>query len=380
MKESHTASGVQLLGTIGKIIFILHCCFSGRTLKLRAVSGAVLQTKHIHLLLYLGSRDRSELRSSPRDILAFFCANSLGSAGYSDSNECTDIRILKKSKQFHAKSRFGCTTCKKRRVKCDEGKPACLRCTNGGHECGGYDDLQEQKRKSMAKCGSVVLLPQFEDKHQILPVVTLSGPLSVTGSSEDQRSFDFFRSKTVHVLTGYFDNDFWKKLLLQISTSEPTVRHAILAVGALHEHYGIEHLESSHKNRQLALNHYIRAVKLLTGQDKHKKQSIEIIAVTCLLFACLELLLNDISGAIAHIRSGVLIIRSWKAKNNRLRRRLTGSDDIIQNYLAPAFDHMNLNSFVYSKTIALEHEYDNTEEFKHFETLFDARSALYNVR
>lgn len=36
------------------------------------------------------------------------------------------------------KSRDGCSTCKKRRYKCDETKPACVQCTKRGLECGGY--------------------------------------------------------------------------------------------------------------------------------------------------------------------------------------------------------------------------------------------------
>ncbi|KAJ0422312.1 hypothetical protein BJY00DRAFT_81718 [Aspergillus carlsbadensis] len=33
----------------------------------------------------------------------------------------------------------GCNTCRRRKVKCDETKPECLRCTNHGHKCTGYD-------------------------------------------------------------------------------------------------------------------------------------------------------------------------------------------------------------------------------------------------
>ncbi|KAL4907294.1 hypothetical protein BDW74DRAFT_122842 [Aspergillus multicolor] len=33
----------------------------------------------------------------------------------------------------------GCGTCRRRKVKCDETKPECLRCTKYGHECAGYD-------------------------------------------------------------------------------------------------------------------------------------------------------------------------------------------------------------------------------------------------
>ncbi|KAL3463393.1 hypothetical protein BJX64DRAFT_120231 [Aspergillus heterothallicus] len=33
----------------------------------------------------------------------------------------------------------GCNTCRRRKVKCDETKPECLRCTNHGHKCTGYN-------------------------------------------------------------------------------------------------------------------------------------------------------------------------------------------------------------------------------------------------
>ena len=37
--------------------------------------------------------------------------------------------------KFHNKSKNGCDNCKRRRVKCDEGKPACRKCTNMKLEC-----------------------------------------------------------------------------------------------------------------------------------------------------------------------------------------------------------------------------------------------------
>ncbi|KAH3672011.1 hypothetical protein WICMUC_004518 [Wickerhamomyces mucosus] len=38
-------------------------------------------------------------------------------------------------RKFHNKSKLGCDTCKKRRVKCDETKPICNKCANMGIEC-----------------------------------------------------------------------------------------------------------------------------------------------------------------------------------------------------------------------------------------------------
>ncbi|ELU42855.1 fungal zn(2)-Cys(6) binuclear cluster domain-containing protein [Rhizoctonia solani AG-1 IA] len=46
-----------------------------------------------------------------------------------------------------ARSSTGCYTCKRRRKKCDEQKPHCLRCTSGGYECGGYPTFESRIRQ-----------------------------------------------------------------------------------------------------------------------------------------------------------------------------------------------------------------------------------------
>ncbi|KAK3385315.1 hypothetical protein B0H63DRAFT_181546 [Podospora didyma] len=37
-----------------------------------------------------------------------------------------------------SKVKTGCQTCKTRKVKCDEGRPACVRCVSTGRACDGY--------------------------------------------------------------------------------------------------------------------------------------------------------------------------------------------------------------------------------------------------
>ncbi|KAL7664983.1 Zn(2)-C6 fungal-type domain-containing protein [[Candida] zeylanoides] len=39
-------------------------------------------------------------------------------------------------RRFHSKSRNGCSTCKRRRIKCDEHKPTCMKCQHLGLVCG----------------------------------------------------------------------------------------------------------------------------------------------------------------------------------------------------------------------------------------------------
>jgi hypothetical protein len=45
------------------------------------------------------------------------------------------------------RARIGCVTCKARRVKCDEGKPACARCIRFEVECEGYSNKVGNKKR-----------------------------------------------------------------------------------------------------------------------------------------------------------------------------------------------------------------------------------------
>ncbi|KAK3117484.1 hypothetical protein LTR53_001084 [Teratosphaeriaceae sp. CCFEE 6253] len=100
-------------------------------------------------------------------------------------------------------------------VKRSLAKPSCSRCTSTGRKCDGY------------------ILPEVAEQANPSPCHTLS--LDTTSDALERRTFDFFRLKTAPCVSGYFNDPVWERLVLQYSYSEPTVRHAVNAVGALHE-------------------------------------------------------------------------------------------------------------------------------------------------
>lgn len=61
-----------------------------------------------------------------------------------DANKSSKASTGKR--KFHNKSRDGCLTCKRRRVKCDEMRPTCQKCLNLKLEC-GYATAQEPSPK-----------------------------------------------------------------------------------------------------------------------------------------------------------------------------------------------------------------------------------------
>ena len=44
-------------------------------------------------------------------------------------------------KEIKRRTKTGCLTCRKRRIKCDEGHPACRNCQKSKRECLGYDPI-----------------------------------------------------------------------------------------------------------------------------------------------------------------------------------------------------------------------------------------------
>lgn len=56
--------------------------------------------------------------------------------------------------------------------------------------------------------------------------------------------FDFFVRNTAVELSGYYDPSFWEKLILAASVQKSSLRHAVIAIGALHEDFAHKRLMS----------------------------------------------------------------------------------------------------------------------------------------
>ncbi|KAM3155336.1 hypothetical protein ABEW05_004142 [Botrytis cinerea] len=64
----------------------------------------------------------------------------------------------------HATVKTGCNSCKTRRVKCDETKPACMRCQNFGRVCDGYPAFNERwKPENQMIAVSTSVLPTYQE-------------------------------------------------------------------------------------------------------------------------------------------------------------------------------------------------------------------------
>lgn len=108
-----------------------------------------------------------------------------------------------RAKKPHNKVKTGCMTCRKRRIKCDEAKPACLQCTESLRKCEGYQPPQTwlfRPRKSVNKTRdnyTLVNMPGIAVLQSISPAVSLQ-------SNGDRRSFQFWIEQAAPIFSCYF--------------------------------------------------------------------------------------------------------------------------------------------------------------------------------
>lgn len=126
------------------------------------------------------------------------------------------------TRRCHAKSRLGCLTCKRRRVKCDEARPVCTQCTRLQLSCAyslASNTQQEQNETGEASqprihpsIGTALSMEdlKFYDHfiqaaHPLTPIQGSDGYLRCTAMSREVRLLPVWcLSYTLPVLHTYF--------------------------------------------------------------------------------------------------------------------------------------------------------------------------------
>ena len=162
------------------------------------------------------------------------------------------------------RTKTGCLTCRIRRVKCDETKPLCVRCTKTGRQCDGYSSTPISRRELIAR--------QFPD-----PNLT----------AFERKCFELFRLRTAKA-----DWD----VVLQLSHIEPSIRHGVLALGSLHHEF-----EYDPANSISAYHNAIQHTRTLNDPTK--------ILAACVIFVCYENIMGNYGLAKMHLQNGLKIAR-----------------------------------------------------------------------
>jgi hypothetical protein len=235
----------------------------------------------------------------------------------------------KRTRESTSKVRTGCSTCKARRVKCDEEKPICRRCTIGGRKCEYNSTRTATPRRNVI----TVYLPPT----QIQPVLFVN-----------DRGLDFFHQNIAATLDGKFDSKFWSKLVLQLSHSEPSIRHAVSAISVIYQD-----VESSLRHPAGYVNanpeahwEWNKAVKSLSDRIQAHPNSSMVPLVCCLLFTCIDFLRGNIESSLVHVQNGFNILGNFRRNISAfpgLGSNISSHElKIIEDDIVPMFARLNV--------------------------------------
>ncbi|KAL6889466.1 hypothetical protein HDV57DRAFT_514342 [Trichoderma longibrachiatum] len=134
-----------------------------------------------------------------------------------------DLGREPRQRKRHVKSRAGCFTCKSSRVKCDEVRPVCSRCSSRDLPC-HYE------------FGIMAMLPKLS-RQQVYNRRTGPGPIP---KSLDQ-GLDMSSLRLMHHFDHYtaptlaFGSSVWRDGVLPLALNNEVVMHAVLMIAASHQ-------------------------------------------------------------------------------------------------------------------------------------------------
>ncbi|KAI0430528.1 hypothetical protein F5Y09DRAFT_226836 [Xylaria sp. FL1042] len=211
----------------------------------------------------------------------------------------------------NVKVRTGCLTCKARKVKCDEEKPSCRRCTTTGRKCDGYAPLSTSSALSWHRPRH--LFPNVHD-------------------ASERRCLQFFIEVAAPALSGPLDPYFWTHLVIQFSQMEPAVRHSVVAVASLYEQvHRHRDMITPLPDDSLVLSHYNAAIRHLKAM---KNESL--VLLVCILFVCIEFLRGNHDASTEHSQHGISILK-----------RVEESFPWAKEYLSPIFRRLSILPFFF---------------------------------
>ena len=180
-----------------------------------------------------------------------------------------------------------------RKVKCDETRPFCRRCSTTGRKCDGYQPIQSLQ-------------------------------LSLLTNPQELRSYQYFWKKVLPVLSSHWDHLFWGTWVRRACFIEPAIQHAMVAVGALHESIASKfagNWDFASQQHLLSMQQYNKAIKHLTDNPA-QPLSTELVLTSCIVFIAFENLYGHNGKALKHLQSGLAVLQLWKP--------LTSSEIVLQ--------------------------------------------------
>ncbi|PMD47437.1 hypothetical protein L207DRAFT_478524 [Hyaloscypha variabilis F] len=292
-------------------------------------------------------------------------------SGIGNAQAAGQVGPKKRSRAKAPKVRTGCLTCKIRRVKCDEGKPACKRCVRFGIACDGY--LQTKQEISTIEWKRNVQRI-IEPKQSALAVLCRSPSTSQFTDDGEFYYFQLFSSQTAPQLsscTQWTESQLWSQIVLQASETEPCIRHAVIAIGALDFKdwsSWVRRQDMTNPRRQVAYREYHRAILSLKQGIVENRIDLRTRVLVTLLFACFECFDGNNDEAVSQIVAGTEMVGEYlRVKATEERSHAT--------YACPRLEESIYMTFAVAEVQAMAYGARKSNEW-HVERMNNSRAAM----
>lgn len=147
--------------------------------------------------------------------------------------------------------------------------------------------------------------------------------LAIDLSPEERTAVGFFLCRTARDLGYSFPSVQWINLSIQLGSQEPALRHAMAALGSMHQarrcftHTSLVPVIDAGRYKQ-ALNSYSKALyhlqrRMVSSTTEDKSVRTTIVLLSCLMFFCFEHLQSETATACLHMQKGFDIIAESKS-------------------------------------------------------------------
>ncbi|KAE8454290.1 hypothetical protein EG329_005215 [Mollisiaceae sp. DMI_Dod_QoI] len=126
----------------------------------------------------------------------------------------------------------------------------------------------------------------------------------------EYQAFQEFSQHTARHLTGFRESEIWSRVVLQASETDPWIRHAVTAIGALNFKDWIK--KDNEKDRlQFAYREYDMAIVGLRKASSEGQADTRTKLLACILFACFEAYHGNIETATGQVFAGVELMEQY---------------------------------------------------------------------
>ncbi|KAE8145270.1 hypothetical protein BDV25DRAFT_144810 [Aspergillus avenaceus] len=207
-----------------------------------------------------------------------------------------------------------------RRIKCDEQKPACLKCTSTGRRCDGYPTPDYRGKPTSIKAYSI--------------------PFKVPGSQADRQLLHYYCCEAAEGLSSYSDPTLWTTLVLQRSSQEPVIRNVLVTFSAIYQDCSSGRFQS--RPPLHSLQRIARCHRQLRTYLASPDASAEVVLTCSVIFHACETLLGNTQQAITHLDLGLALLRRCRTDTASSR-----SDDMIP-YLSALFSNLDVQATIFN--------------------------------